>query len=50
MKKIYENYIEELKEQKKESKRIRRGGFSFISCPEHEFTPHCICQGTGEGG
>lgn len=29
---------------------MKRGGYSFLSCPEHEFTPHCICQGLGEEG
>jgi len=43
-KKIYKEYTDELRGKRKTTKKLRRGGFSYVLCNQHESTPYCMCQ------
>lgn len=46
---VHKEYTEELRSRRKSTKKLRRGGFSYVLCPLHESTPYCVCQTKDEG-
>jgi hypothetical protein len=43
-KKVHKEYTDELRGRRKSTKKLRRGGFSFVLCTVHESIPYCFCQ------
>ena len=43
-KKVHRDYTEELRTKRKTTKKLRRGGFSYVLCTQHESTSYCLCQ------
>ncbi len=48
-KKIHKDYTDELRGKRKSTKKLRRGGFSYVLCTLHESNPYCFCQTKEEG-
>ena len=48
-KKVHKEYLDELRSKRKSTKKLRRGGFSYVLCTVHEYTPYCVCQTKDEG-
>ena len=47
--KVYQEYQEEQRSRRKSTKKLRRGGFSFVTCPLHTSAVYCSCGGKSEG-
>ena len=47
--KVHRDYTEELRAKRKTTKKLRRGGFSYVLCTQHESTSYCLCQSKEEG-
>jgi hypothetical protein len=41
--------MDELRGKRKSTKKLRRGGFSYILCSQHESSVYCVCQNKEEG-
>lgn len=46
---IYEQYEKEEKEDRKNESILKRGGFAYILCRDHESSMYCNCLNRGSG-